>query len=141
MRKLIIMIGASLAACAVMAGPKDVPIYLAMGDATAKTQSVENVTGYIDAIYVSCESGTATGIVAIAIVPKDGNTTAIDVATGTAIGSKVWRPRVDGTAVAGTDLSSDPPGRFVLVGDTLRLIVSSSPTGETWRAAIMMDDR
>ena len=141
MRKLVTIIVASLAACACMAGVKDVPIYLAMGDATALTGTVENVSGYVEAVYVSCETGTATGVVAIAIVPKDDQTTAIDIATGTAIGSKVWRPAIDRTAVAGTDLSSDPPGRFVMVNDTLRFIVSVGDTGVTWRATVIIEDK
>ena len=140
MRKLIVILGVSLAACAGMAEPKDVPIYLAMGDATAKTGSVANVSGYIDTVYISTASGASTGIVTLAIVPKDGQTTATSIATGTVTGSKVWRPVVDRTAVAGTDLASDDPGRFIMVGDTLRLIVSSSDTGITWRASIMIDD-
>lgn len=139
MRKLSIILSASLAACACMAEPADVQLYVAMGDATAATQSVENITGVIDAVYVSCGSGAATGVVALAIVPKDGNTSAISLATGTATGSKVWRPSIDRTSVAGSDLSSDPPGRFIVVGDTLRLIVNPGTTGVTWRATIMLD--
>ena len=139
MRKLFLILSAGVIACVCAAEPFDVPIYIAMGDATTKTGSVSNVRGYVDTVYISTASGSSTGTVTLAIVPKDDQTTATSIATGTATGSKVWRPVVDRTAVAGTDLGSDPPGRFIAVGDTLRLIMVNSDTGITWTATIMMD--
>jgi hypothetical protein len=118
----------------------DKPIYIAMGESTSNTGTVENARGYIDAIYVSTVGGSSTGTVALAIVPKDGNTSAISIATGDVTGSKVWRPRLDATAVDGTGLTTDPPVMIPVSGDTLRLIMSASTTGITWRADIIMKD-
>ena len=38
----------------------------------------------------------------------------------------------------GADLTSDPPGMYSLCGETLRLIVTGSPTGKTWRATLKL---
>jgi hypothetical protein len=139
MRKLALIVSAALAACACLAEPFNQAISLALGDATAGTQTVENVRGYLNAIHVSVSDGASTGTVQIAIVPSDTNVSAINVATNSVVATDTWRPRVDATDVAGSALTSDPPLRYPLTGDDLRMIVSGSPTGVTWRATIKVD--
>ncbi|MBU0706694.1 hypothetical protein KJ662_05580, partial [Patescibacteria group bacterium] len=65
--------------------------------------------------------------------------TAVSIATGATTDEKVWRPRTDGTAVDGTALTSDPPGRFVLGGETVTFAITGSPTNVTWTCIIILE--
>ncbi len=139
-RKLLILAAlAVFAACACYGETDSQTIQLAMGAASGATTTVTGVSGMLDAVYASASDGTSTGTVAVAIVPADAKVSAINVATGSTVGLKVWRPSTDRTAVDGSALTSDPPGRFILVNDTVRLIVTSSPTNLTWRATLKLE--
>lgn len=139
MRKLAILVMLATLACVAVAEPTDEPIYLAMGAATAGTQTISNIRGYVDTVYVAVSDGASTGTVLIAIVPLDTNVSAINIATSSVTASKAWYPVIDRTDTAGTALTSDPPSRYSLAGDSLRMIVSGSPTGVTWRATIKVE--
>lgn len=141
MRKLLLSACAGLLACACFAdqNPSTREISCAMGAASGKTNTINNLRGYLDEIYVSCSDGISTGSVFLAYIPLDGKTPAVNVATGTVAAAKVWRPRVDTTDISGADLTSDPPARVMLAGESMRLIISGSPTNKTWTATIKLD--
>jgi hypothetical protein len=137
MRKLILVAGAGLAACA-WAGSEP-RVILTLGTATGSTGTVANVS-YLDEIQVSVSDGVSTGTVAVAVLTADNSVSATSIATNAVTGSKTWRPVVDATDIAGTALSSDPPRRWLLVLDTLRLIVTDSPTNVTWTLRAKLSD-
>lgn len=140
MRKLFSIACAGLLACACFAEQEPTrTVSCVMGAATSKTNTINNLRGYLDEIYVSCSDGSSTGTVYLAYVPLDGITPAVNVATGAVAAAKVWRPSVDRTDIAGSDLTSDPPGRVMLAGESLRLIISGSPTNKTWTATVKLD--
>ena len=114
-------------------------VAVVLGAATTETNTINNLRGYLDEIYVSCSDGSSTGTVAVAYIPTDGITPAINVATGAVAAAKLWRPRVDVTDIAGVALTSDPPSRVMLAGESLSLIVTGSPTNKTWTATIKLD--
>jgi len=138
-RRLIETMAVCLLACAASAGPVARTFKVTMGALANGTNTLAEVRGYIDEVHVSVSDGASTGTVALTYAPLDGVTAAISVATGATTGSKVWRPRVDGTAVAGTALTSDPPSRFMLAGETLSMTVTGSPTNVAWTATIKLD--
>ena len=126
-----------LAACTMcMAEPVSVPIYIAMGAATTGTQTVENIRMEIDSVTVSVSDGSSTGAVVVTYAPLDTAMASVNIATNSVTAEKTWRPRVDGTDVAGVALTGDAPGRFLLIGDTASFVVSGSPTGVTWRCTL-----
>jgi hypothetical protein len=111
-----------------------------MGATTAGTQTVSRIKGYLDAVYVSVSDGASTGTVSLAIIPLDTGVDAITVVSGSVTNNAPFRPRVDGTDTAGIALTGDPPWRYPIpAGDSLRFIVSNSPTGVTWRATIITE--
>jgi len=106
---------------------------------TGTTNTINNLRGYMDEIYISCSDGISTGTVYLAYIPIDGITPAVNVATGSVVAAKLWRPSVDRTDIAGVALTSDPPGRVMLAGESMRMIVLGSPTNKTWTATIKLD--
>lgn len=140
MRWLLTFACAALIACACAASPEAVSIYLPLGTATVRTQELAQVHGYIQDVYVSVSGGVATGNVAVFMIPQDGVTAAVLVASNTVVGSKTFRPRIDSTDTVGAALTSDGPESISVAGDALRVIVdTSSSTGVTWRATIILD--
>ena len=139
MRKYLLTVCAAMLACACFALPRAYVIPLSTGAATGNTNTLDGVFGKVVEVYASCSDGVSTGNVAIAYVPLDGKTAAVNVSTGVVTASKLWRPTVDSTDVAGDALASDAPGAFYISGETLRLIVMGSPTNKTWKATIKVD--
>ncbi|MFA5423469.1 MAG: hypothetical protein WC374_06380 [Phycisphaerae bacterium] len=141
MHKLLLTACAGLVACACLADQNPDPrtITMAMGAKTGLTNTINNLRGYLDEIQVSCSDGISTGTVALAYVPLDGITPAVNVATGAVAAAKVWRPSLDRTDIAGVDLTSDPPWRVMFAGESLRMIVLGSPTNKAWTATIKLD--
>ena len=117
--------------------PRTVSVVL--GAATSKTNTINNLRGYLDEIQVYSSDGLSTGTVYLAYVPTDGIMPAVNVATGLVTHTKSWRPSIDRTDIAGVDLSNDPPSRVMLAGESLRLIISGSRTNKTWTATIKLD--
>ena len=143
MRKLLLTACAVFAACACYAdqNPDTRTLAVVMGAATSKTNTIHNLRGYMDEVYISCSGGISTSTVHLAYVPLDGITPAANVATGVVAKAKLWRPRLDGTDIAGADLTNDPPARVMFAGESLRMIVTGSPTNLTWTATIKLDRR
>ena len=143
MRKLLLTACAILMACACFAfeNPDTRTLIIVMGAATSKTNTINNLRGYMDEIYVSCSDGISTGTVYLAYIPVDGITPAVNVATGEVVAAKLWRPRLDGTDIAGADLTSDPPARVMFAGEAMRMIILGSPSNKTWTATIKLDAR
>jgi len=139
MRRQLAIFASILSASCAGAGPVTIPVYLPLGTATVKTQTVENVTGYVDQIDASVDGGTVTGNVFVTYAPANGVSAAVNLATNEVIGSKTWRPAVDATDVSGADLTSDPPRRHALSGETVTVIVTGSPTGKTWRVDVKLE--
>lgn len=139
MRKLISMACAGLLACACLAEPKIHTLSVSVGAATEATNNLTGVFGRIVEIQAFASDNSSTGTLSVAYVPMDVSMTAINIATGAVAASKTWRPTVDSTDVAGADLTSDPPGCFYIAGETLRLIVTDSPTNKTWKTWIKVD--
>lgn len=143
-RRIAMAYCAGMIACAVSASAEPAllqPLVIVLGNSSGGTQTLANVHGYVDTVYVAASDGGATGLVSVSYAPIDGINAAVNVATSTVEGVKIWRPRVDGTDVAGAALTSDPPGRVALAGETVTFVVTGSATGKTWRANIAVDRR
>jgi len=141
MRKLFSIACAGLLACACFADDNPYPrtVSVVLDAETSKTNTINNLRGYLDEIRIFCSDVSSTGTVYVAYVPTDVSSTSINVATGVVEGVKTWRPSIDRTDIAGADLTSDPPGRVMLAGESLRMIVLGSPTNKTWTATIKLD--
>jgi hypothetical protein len=141
MNKTIMAACVGLLACVCVAdqNPDTRSVVAVLAGATSQTNTIHNLRGYMDEIQVSCSDGVSTGTVSLAYIPSDNITPAVNVATGAVVAAKIWRPRLDGTDVAGADLTSDPPGRVMLAGESVRMIVAGSPTNKTWTATIKLD--
>jgi len=140
MRKLMFTALAVVgSACALIAEPDTKMVAIVLGNATGGTNTLSGVRGYIEDVYVTCSDGVSTGDVKVAFIPLDGVSAAVDVGTNSVVGVKVFRPSIDRTDVNGAALTSDPPGRYLIDGDSIRLIVTDSPTNKTWKAVIRLD--
>jgi len=141
MKRLLLILAAGMSlAMLVRADPAVVPLYIGLGNATAKTTAVANVSGYVDEVIVSVVGGgSITGDVSVSYAPLGGAAAAVTMAaSNTVVGSYTWRPRVDTTDSAGVALTSDPPTRYALSGETVTFVVTGSPTNKTWRADIKL---
>ena len=107
---------------------------ISLGSLTSKTSTITRVSGYLEDITVSVSDGVSTGSVWIAVVPENGS--AVNIATNVIAGAKLFRPVVDSTDILGAALTSDPPRRMFLLGETLRIIVGNSPTNKVWNIKI-----
>jgi len=138
MRKLLTVCACLLvAACAFAEGPAARSLVIALGNGTGGTNTTQAISGYIEEVHVTCSDVLQTGSVFVAIVPADVTASAINIATNEVVGSKLWRPRVDATSLLGADLTSDPPVRYFVCGDTVRFTVTdSTATNKTWTCKI-----
>ena len=142
MRKTSIMIGITILAVLIcgtsFARPRLMRKSITLGTNTTGTAEFA-FSGYIDTVYVAVSDGTSTGTVTLAYAPSIGST-AVNVATNNVTDEKIWRPVVDRTDINGAAITGDEPSRFIMVGETLTLTVSSSPTNLVWTGAIAYDD-
>lgn len=119
-------------------------IDLALGASSSGSVTFNTVEGYIEEINVlvtDVSDGSITGNVTVAVDPVDSTVSEYTIATNGAVaGSARWRPRVDGTSAAGADLTSDPPGRYPIHGETIKAYIHGSPTATTWRVRIKTSD-
>ena len=145
MRKLLYIACAVFAACASCYADQNpgtrTVLVTTITNTTSGTNTINNLRGYVDEIHVSVSDGVSTGTVYLAYVPIDGITPAVNIATGVVTAAKVWRPVVDRTDIAGVALTSDPPARVMLAGESLRMIVLGSETSRVWTATIKLDER
>ena len=108
-----------------------------LGVSTSGTFTTANAyNGFIDSIYVSGSDAVSTGNVVVSVIPVDSLISDIVVATNDVTATKVFRPRVDSTDVAGTALTNDGPERYILVGEKLKINITGSPTGSVWIATV-----
>lgn len=129
---------AMLVASAASAAPMRCDIVL--GDASGGTSTVTDATGFLEEILVLCTDGASTGTVSVSIDPTDTTVAEYNIATNVVIDEKRWVPRRDATDIAGAALTSDPPQKYYLAGDAIRLIVTSSATNKAWRLRVKMSD-
>ena len=144
MRNLISIACAGLVACACYADQNPdtrTVLVTTITNTTSGTNTINNLRGYMDEVYVSCSDGISTATVYLAYVPLDGITPAVNVATGVVTAAKLWRTDLDRTDIAGADLTNDPPARPMLAGESMRMIVLGTVTGVTWTATIKLDKR
>lgn len=142
-RRFIILAAGLILPLAVLAGPRLETIKVTLTGAAvyAGTNTSSAIAGYIEDMQVTCSDGASTGVVAIVVQPKS-SATAYNIATGTATASKLWRTSLDRTAVDGTALTSDPPSRVCLIGDTLSFqITASQASNVTWTLDLKMSDQ
>lgn len=139
MRRKLSIIGAGLflAACA-YGGPDYREISISTGTNSTGTASNQTFSGYIDEIIVPLPAESATGTVTVAAYPPAGSS--VTLATKHISATQLFRPRIDGTDTAGTDLTNDPPSRYMSIGDSFQFTVADATTGLTWRAIIKFDD-
>jgi hypothetical protein len=138
MRRLITICVVMLAAGVVCARPDAEQLQVPLGTNTSGSATI-GLSGYLDAVYVSVSDGASTGSVAVSYAPLVGST-AVNLATNSVVGEKVWRPMVDVTDVAGAGLTSDEPIRYVIAGETVTFAVSGSPTGLIWKCVLVIDE-
>ena len=143
MRKLSLILGAAVlvAACALADGFDTKLLTIALTTGTGGTNASTAVVGYIEEIQVSAADGVSTGLVAISVQPADAVVAAYNIATNSVTGSGRWRPVVDRTDINAADLTSDPPTRYLIYGDTVKFIVTGSATNRTWNCRIKTNDR
>jgi len=108
---------------------------------TAGTGTLSNVSGYLEDIQVLVTDGVSTGVVSIALLRPDSTVGVSVICTNTVTDEKLFRPCVDFTDAGGTALTSDPPRRWFLWGETVRMIITGSPTNKTWRMRVKTADR
>jgi hypothetical protein len=72
------------------------------------------------------------------VQPEQASASKVMLATNAALATVVTtRPRIDATDETGSALSSDPPVRVPVVGETVYFTVTNSTaTGVTWQAVI-----
>lgn len=143
MRKAIILAAAGLMACAIVAQARPQGKEYSVNTGTNATGSVtlSDVSGYVDEIICQIPAGTAvTGTVAVVATPPIG--AAVTLATkANMTANTLFRTRLDGTSNAAVALDSDPPGRFLAIGDAIVYTVSAAnTTGLTWRVYVKWDD-
>jgi hypothetical protein len=133
-RKLSLIGAVALAAACAFAGGKVWPVDVVLTAATGGTNRSAAISGYVEEIAVYCSDGVSTGEVVVA-AQRTGQA-AYNLATNAVVGKKLWRPAVDATDTAGAALTSDPPRRYYLLGETVSFAVTGSPTNKTWRFEI-----
>ena len=138
MRRRLMIMAVGLLACACIAGPEANYREITLGTNTTGTATL-GLSGYVEAVYVGVDDGESTGAVTIAYAPLVGST-AINIATNIVTDELVWRPAVDMTDVLGAALTSDPPARFALAGETVTITVTGTKTGLVWQCLIVVDD-
>ena len=137
--RLIIISGLMVLAVAAFAQPKAPLASVFLGTNTTGTATLTGLNGYIEEVSVVV-GGSDTGSVVVAILPYDG-VDAISIATNAVTGSKLWRPAVDATDITGAALTTDPPRRYLLAGESVRMTVSGSATNKTWKMRVKLSDK
>ena len=145
-RLLTVFAAVGLCAGIVFAKPqrRTITITLDASGETAGTNQTADVYGYIDEILISVSDGASAGACSVSYAPEAHGTnslTAVTLATATVTDEKRFRPSVDRTDTAGSDLSSDPPERYMVFRETITFVVTASTTtNATWRCLIKYDD-
>ena len=139
-RKITLLICIGLVAGVSIAKPKAYTFDSPTGSATAITNTFKGISGSINEIVVAVSDAASTGNVAVAYIPRDGYSAAVNMATNDVTATKSFKPRLDGTDTAGVVLSNASlTEQHTLVGEQVRVIVTGSPTGVIWRTTIKID--
>jgi len=139
MRKVIeFLLAAGLMVACAHGGQLDVQVIeVTTGTNAAAAVYTDNATirGYITEVRFAPIT-VCTGDVAVLIVPVDTTFAATVIATNAATAAEVvFRPRVDGTTTAGAANTNDPPERYPVAGEAIRLWVGGcDATTALWRA-------
>lgn len=143
MKKVFIALIALLAVVC-FAEPKAYVLNIPMGTNTTVTSTFggdKGIVGKLDTIMVSVSDNASTGVVQIAYDPMDAYASNVEIATNVVTASKTWRPRYDGTDINGAALSNDTlDNKLLLVGESVAVTISGSPTGVNWRVTLKMDE-
>jgi len=126
----------ALLICAVgFAGSYDVKI-LSVDD--NGTDTTTRLRGYIEVIDIDMVNAGQTGNVSVVVDPERTTMSDVNIATNPVVtADQTFRPRFDSTSVGGAALTGDPPNRYLVFGDTVKLVVTNSfPTGSVWKAVI-----
>jgi len=140
MKRIALITAMAAMASVVLAKPKLIYIPISLGAATGGTNTSEKVVGYVEEVQMSVSDGAATGLCSVAIQPADSTVAAYNLATNTVSDEKRFYPVRDNTDIAGTALTSDTPGRYFLIGDTVTFTVTGSSTNKTWRCRIKITE-
>ena len=131
MRKIMLILVVGLLAHTALAGNGHYTEIVLAG-LTGGTSTVANVRGFVEEIY--CDSPSAvTGNVVVSYQPVISTMAAVTMATNMVSSDTIWRPAYDRTDVKATALTSDQPGRYCLAGETVKFVVTESPTNLTWK--------
>ncbi|MBU4246980.1 MAG: hypothetical protein KKD14_01280 [Verrucomicrobia bacterium] len=129
-----------IASSAIMATPDRQILTVTTGTNATATVTDTNTTarGYIDQIDIDVVTAATTGTVSVAVIPELSTMANVVLVTETNANSDLtYRPRFDDTDTSGTALTSDPPGRLLICGDTIMLTVSNaSATGIVFKAVL-----
>ena len=137
------LLGVGLLACAgaCMAGQRIQTMFVKPGTNLSASVASAKVNGFVNEIHAWASDGMSTGKVAVTVQPASGVVAAYNIATNDIGPSLRWYPAVDATEVSGKALSSDPPRRYFLKGDTVTLTVTGiDVTNLTWNCSIKTSD-
>lgn len=145
MKQTLMILTLALTACVACAEPRgamcDIALSTISATATNGTNTIDGVNGWLEEVQILCTDDAAAATVTVSAVPTDSTVAAYTLATASVTADKTFRPRVDGTDTAGSALTSDPPGRFFLLGDQIRFVVTGSDTTNvTWRCRVKYDN-
>jgi len=101
------------------------------------TATQYKLTGKIDTINVSVLDGATTGTVEVAYAPL--YMASVNLATNAVVTSKVFRPRVDATDVAGVALTGDAPVMYSLFENDVTVSVTNAAASAVWRVVIITE--
>lgn len=139
-RILIAVAGATLCCNALAGGLTTHDVRVALGTNSSASATL-TARGFVEEIYTDAPGAGQTGTVAVSYQPLLSSMAAVNLATNIVTADTVWRPRVDGTGIDAAALTSDPPGRYLLYGETVTVSISdASTTGATWRVIIKTNE-
>lgn len=144
MHKLTATLAALLAASVAVLAEQAAPLIVVSipNGRLAYTNTLANLSGYVENIQVLASDGYSTGTVSLIALPLDstGASETLVAATACSNAPRMFRPRVDGTTTLGADNTSDPPERFYLFKQTIRMSVYDSNSNLTWWARVKLSD-
>jgi hypothetical protein len=99
------------------------------------------IRGYVEEILIDVPGESQTGTVSVVANRAISTMDTLSLATNIVTADLVVRPAVDSTDIAGDALTSDPPRRPLLWGESVTFAVSSaSTTGTTWRCIVKTNE-
>jgi len=143
MRKCIFAVMLLLCACCpAWAGSKRLEASYGTNGTCLLVVTNNEIRGYVEEVLMDAPAAGVTGRVAVYVQPPIATMATINIATQAVSADVVIRPRVDATDIAGVALTSDPPQRYYLWGETVYMSVTniSVSTGITWTVIIKMSE-